>query len=418
MMTRLASVVLAILSVGVFAVTQETAPIPASGMTHHVLFSVLHTFTGVPDGAYPSAGLVMDKAGNLYGTTGFGGDAACTSGCGTLFKLDKKGTETVLHSFTGGADGDVPTGDLLRDAAGNLYSTTAKGGTSDVGTVFEMDTSGNETILYSFAGNADGTEPLAGLVMDAAGNLYGSTSTGGDLSCYSGNGCGTLYKLDRMGTETVLHAFAGTPDGAEPFAGLILDKAGNLYGTTVYGGDAACATFGCGTVFKLDKKSTETVLYSFPGGNAGYYPFGALVLDASGNLYGTTASGGASGHGTVFKLDRTGKETVLYSFTGGADGAIPYAGLIRDMAGNLYGTTYAGGTSTFCTNGCGTVFKLNKTGKETVLHSFGGADGAYPFSRLIRDKAGNLYGTTVYGGDLSCYPFNGNGCGTAFKITP
>jgi uncharacterized repeat protein (TIGR03803 family) len=330
-------------------------------------FTVLYSFKfGVTDGQSPYAGLVRDAAGNLYGTTLYGGSSSnCSGGCGTVFKLDTTGKETLLHSFEGPpADGANPFASLVRDAAGNLYGTTLRGGASDFGTVFKLDTTGTETVLHSFVGSpTDGQYPRGGLVRDSAGNLYGTTSNGGSSSNCSG-GCGTVFKLDTTGTEIVLHSFVGLPtDGANPFAGLLRDAAGNLYGTTAYGGSkhAHFCAFGCGT---------------------------------------------------VFKLDTTGKETVLHSFMGAAtdDGALPEADLVQDAAGNLYGTTFTGGDSPCYEGyGCGTVFELDATGKEIVLHSFAWKDGASPDAVLIRDAAGNLYGTTSTGGAF--------GWGTVFKLS-
>jgi len=278
-------------------------------------------------------------------------------------------------------------------------------------------------VLYSFSGGTDGAEPYAGVVMDAAGNLYGSTDFGGNLNCneWEGFGCGTVFKLNKADDETVLYSFGGAPDGAKPYAGVVMGAAGNLYSTTFNGGNVTCAnTSGCGTVFMLDITGKEKVLYNFSGAPDGANPEAGVVMDAAGNLYGTTFFGGASGDGTVFKLDTAGKETVLYSFSGTPDGANPVGGLVMDVAGNLYSTTFNGGNVT-CTNasGCGTVFKLDTTGNETLLYMFsGGADGAYPPGGLVMDAAGNLYGTTFVGGDLSCMFANmGLGCGTVFKLT-
>ena len=307
-------------------------------------------------------------------------------------------TYNVLHSFSGGADGKTPYG-LVRDQAGNLYGTTASGGASNSGTVFKLDASGTETVLYTFTGGADGKLPIGPLVLDPSGNLYGTTNDGGKpYACFLGYfGCGVVFKLDAAGEGTVLYTFTGGTDGGEPYSvGLVRDASGNLYGTTAAGG-----TSDEGTVFKLDTTGKETVLYSF--GSGGVEPFAGLVRDASGNLYGTTTNGG-SGFGVVFKLDTAGKETVLHKFTGGADGAVPYAGLVLDAAGNFYGTTTAGGASNF-----GTVFKLDTAGTETVLHSFtGGADGAVPYAGLVLDAAGNFYGTTTAGG--------ASNFGTVFEI--
>ncbi|PYT52595.1 MAG: hypothetical protein DMG43_11255, partial [Acidobacteria bacterium] len=261
------------------------------------------------------------------------------------------------------------------------------------------------TVLYSFMGSPDGNGPyLAALILDKAGNLYGTTNAGGTGTCSLGRigpspGCGTVFKLDTAGNETVLHSFTGS-DGSGPAASLIMDTAGNLYGTTSSGGSASV-----GTVFKIDTSGNQTVLHSFAGSD-GSGPDAGLIMDNAGNLYGTTSSGGSASVGTVFKIDTSGNETVLYNFKGGTDGARPEAGLIMDQAGNLYGTTLAGGTGTcsYLSSGCGTIFKLDTSGNETVLHSFTGSpgDGANPFAALILDGAGNLYGTTLAGGPGTC----------------
>jgi uncharacterized repeat protein (TIGR03803 family) len=380
--------------------------------------SVLYSFAGAPDGINPNAALIRDKAGNLYGTTLNGG----ASGLGTVFKLDTSGNETLLHSFTGSnGDGALPSGGLTMDKAGNLYGTTSYGGAgacgffglSGCGTVFKLDTSGSETVLYSFTGSGgDGAVPSGGLILDKAGNLYGTTFGGGAGTCSLG--CGTVFKLDTSGNETVLHSFTGG-DGAGPVAGLIMDKAGNLYGVTAAGGTTFISGInsGDGTVFKLDTSGNETVLHSFANSPDGTGPDAGLIMDKAGNLYSTTVFGGASYYGTVFKLDTSGNETVLYNFTGPpSDGAYPAAALVMDKAGNLYGTTPNGGASSNCFVGCGTVFKLDTSGIETVQHSFtdSGGDGAKPFAGLIMDKAGNLYGTTYTGG--------ASGYGSVFELVP
>jgi uncharacterized repeat protein (TIGR03803 family) len=391
-------------------------------------FTVLYTFTGGADGEFPSASPIRDWAGNLYSTTVNGGDDLSCSysgipGCGVVFKLDPTGKETALYTFTGGADGGVPSG-LIRDREGNLYGTTLGGGSSSLaaGTVFKVDNTGHETVLHSFcsaANCADGNTPNAGVIRDEEGNLYGTTIGGGEF-CIEQSGCGVVFKLDRAGQETVLYNFCpngygNCTDGSAPSSGLIRDAVGNLYGTTLGGG-----ANGDGTVFKLDPTGRETVLHSFAGGADGSYVVAGLILDEEGNLYGTTAGGGSGGGGTVFKVDPAGKEKVLYSFTGGTDGGW-HNGLIRDEQGNLYGTTLFGGlapASSPCgVSFCGVVFKLEPTGKETVLYSFtGGADGANPSAALLRDFAGNLYGTASSGGDLSCFP--PYGCGVVFKLNP
>ncbi len=326
-------------------------------------------------------------------------------------------TEKVLHTFGHGTDGAAPYAGLIFDAAGNLYSTTWQGGTYDYGTVFELTPTGGggwtENVLHSFNHNGtDGYSPIPGLIFDAAGNLFGTTSAGGSYNCglYV---CGTVFELTSGGTETVLHSFNGT-GGAFPIAGLIFDAAGNLYSTTEYGGD-----YDYGTVFELTSGGAETVLHSFNNnGTDGYEPSAGLIFDAAGNLYGTTSEGGLYGYGTVFELTPTGggswTEHVLHSFNNnGTDGYEPSAGLIFDAAGNLYGTTSEGGT--YCEpDGCGAVFELS-LGRggwtETVLYSFsGGTDGAVPWAGLIFDAAGNLYGTTAEGGTYAY--------GTVFQLTP
>jgi uncharacterized repeat protein (TIGR03803 family) len=338
----------------------------------------LYSFTGGADGKFPSwAGVIRDSSGNFYGTTANGG----TANAGVVFKLDTSGNETVVYSFPGTADGGDPYGGVVRDSAGNFYGTTQSGGASGSGMVYKLDTSGHETVLYTFTGGADGSQPYAGVVLDSAGNLYGTTYMGG--TGFSG----VIYKVDTTGQQTVLYNFAyGT--GADPEAGVILDSAGNLYGTTAYGGTA-----GYGVVYKLDTTNTYTVLYNFTGGSDGSYPYAGVLRDSAGNLYGTTNSGGTSGSGVVYKLDAANNFSVLYTFTGGTDGDSPQSGVIRDPAGNLYGTTYYGGTGF-----SGVIYKVDTTGHETVLYNFTYTDGGEPIAGVIFDSAGNLYGTTYYGG--------------------
>lgn len=309
--------------------------------------------------------------------------------------------ETVLYSFTGGADGGHPEAGLILDAAGNLYGTTAGGGAANAGVVFKLDTAGREMVLYSFTGGADGNGPNSGVIRDAAGNLYGTTSIGGNLSTCHLAGCGVVFKLDTTGKETVLYSFTGGADGAGPEAGVMHDSAGNLYGTTYDGGAS-----GFGVVYKVDTASQETVLHNFTGGPDGRNPLAGVILDPAGNLYGTTGGGGAN-TGSVYKVDAAGQETVLHHFTGHGDGNSPSGGVVRDPAGHLYGATYYGGASGF-----GVVFELPDTGGPgRVLYSFtGGVDGGNPYSGVIRDSAGNLYGTTWKGGTANV--------GVVFKLTP
>jgi len=358
--------------------------------SHHE--TVLHNFTGAPDGSYPWAGVARDSAGNLYGATQGGG----TANLGVVYELDTSGHETVLYSFPGPADGSVPYAGVTADSAGNLYGTTYNGGPANAGVVYELDATGHETLLHTFTGESDGGNPSAGVTRCPNGNFYGTTSLGGAANM------GVVYEVDAAGQYTLLHSFTGGADGGHPYAGVTCGSAGNIYGTTVYGGNTvACPAQsylpgGCGVVFTLDASGNETVLYSFTGEADGGYPYAGVILDPAGNLYGTTASGGTEncylGCGVVYELNSTGRETVLYSFLGAPDGAFPKAGVIRDSAGNFYGIAGLGASY------AGVVFKLDTTGQETVLYSFtGGADGDYPVG-LIRDPAGNIYGTTQYGG--------------------
>ena len=363
---------------------------------------ILHSFAGGEDGAKPAAGLIFDSSGNLYGTTfAGGGSTACASGCGTTFKVTATGSETILYSFAAGTDGAAPYGGVIRNAKGDIFGTTTSGGFY-VGTVFELSPSSAETVLHTFTSstNGDGAVPYASLVEDGQGNLYGTTYSGG-TECVSSGGCGTVFKITSAGTEELLYSFAGNTDASYPFCSLVWAGKSELYGTTVFGG-----AYNHGTVFRITTSGKETVVYSFTGGADGAAPEAGLVRDLKGNLYGTTSTGGAYGHGTVFKIGPTGRETVLYSFTGGSDGDLPASLLILDAKGNLYGTTYQGGASGF-----GVVYEISATGTEKVLYTFlGGTDGSNPSSALARDAKGNLYGTTNQGG--------ASGLGTVFKIIP
>jgi uncharacterized repeat protein (TIGR03803 family) len=329
----------------------------------------------------------------------------------------------VLHTFHG-KDGAIPAGLLARDSAGNLYGTTSGGGTGKglcasfflgCGTAFKLNANGK--LLWSHSFNfTNGADPLAGLNRDSAGSLYGTAVVGGDTKCNQ-YGCGTVFELDPTGKEKILHKFKGG-DGMFPEGVLAKDSAGNLYGTTQAGG--------LGNIFKIDRMGSVTVLYTFTGEADGCYPIG-LILDGSDNLYGVTTGGGSascgSGYGVVFELDAAGKFSVLHTF-GGGDGAMPDSILLFDSVGNLYGTTNAGGDSGTCQGGCGTVFKLapneNGTWTESVLYSFcsagGCADGLFPErGPLAIDAAGNLYGTTGNGGTDGC---GGYGCGVVYRLDP
>ena len=377
--------------------------------------TTLYAFTDAArDGASPGAGLVADAQANFYGTTEYGG----RYNLGTVFKLSTAGVESVLHQFdvtisdVRGADGIYPLGSLVIDAHGYLFGTTSEGPCPACGTVFRVAPASSEKTLHNFGGPGDGGQPQAGLVSDAQGNLYGTTMFGG----FENNG--TVFKVTPGGIETVLYRFAEVAgDGMWPISSLVLDAQGNLYGTTFGGGAAPNQN---GIVFKLAPDGTETVLYNFTGVPDGSTP-NSLVLDAMGNLYGTTQRGGTFNSGTIFKLTPGGVETILHSFAGyPTDGAVPGPGLLMDAKGNLDGATNDGGTNVCGSFGCGTIFKLTPQGTETLLYSFcssiGCVDGAIPNGGLISDTQGNLYGTTQYGGDPTCQP--GRGCGVVFKLEP
>jgi uncharacterized repeat protein (TIGR03803 family) len=394
-------------------------------------YKTLYTFNVGTDGYEPADGVTFDAAGHLYGTTFQGG----TYRGGTVFKLvphpDGSWREMVLHSFRM-SDGWLPFASLIFDQAGNLYGTTPEGGTDGFGIVFELmptkDGSWTESVIHSFTGGADGAGPVASLVFDQSGNLYGTTTGGGFSSTCTG-GCGTVFKLTPKSnghwTEGVLYSFCSVTecrDGLTPVASLIFDQVGNLYGTTQYGGNLnhCRGTNGCGLVFELtpnaDGSWKEKVLHSFCPlelCDDGAFPLDNLIFDqAAGNLYGTTNSGGAAWDGLVFQLipngDGTWKEKVLHAFTG-RDGSAPYGNVTFDRSGNLYGTTQGGGAY-----GAGTVFKLvldlQGGWHETVLHSFRDHPGAFPYAGVIFGPSGNLYGTT-YGNFNATF-------GSVFEIVP
>jgi uncharacterized repeat protein (TIGR03803 family) len=372
----------------------------ATTPAHAQAFSIVHNFTGGNDGGVPYNGFVA-AGGVFYGTTSTGG----ASGDGVIFKINSSGSQTVLHSFSGGTDGANPWGQLIRAKNGVLYGTTTGGGATGTGTVFQV--SGNdETVLYSFAGGKDGATPLAGLVEDAAGNLYGTTSAGGT------NGNGTVFKLTAAKTkggawtETVLYSFGKGLDGATPYGGLIFDAAGNLYGTTSAGGANAY-----GTVFQLVPGSpwTENILYSFQNTDDGGVPYAGLIADKKGNFYGAATEGGSNGGGTVYELtpsNGTWNFNVLYSVPGwGISGT--FRNVVLDGSDKIYATTHCDGA-----NNAGTVYELSRKGgawNYSLLYTFtGGSDGLYSVSDLVLYD-GKLYGTTLYGGS--------DGSGVVYEIT-
>jgi uncharacterized repeat protein (TIGR03803 family) len=399
-------------------------------------YKTLYKFTGGADGngffhnqapgqpfdEFFAPRLVLDGNGNLYGTTPAGG----ANGYGVVFKLtpnsDGSWTQNVLYSFAGGQDGANPLAGAIFDTAGNLYGTTYLGGNHGDGTVFELTPHSNgnwtESTLYSFTGGKDGGLPEMALTFDGVGNLYGTTKAGGIDNCSLWRGCGVVFELtpNLQGgwTQSVLHAFTGGRDGRGQISSLVFDATGNLYGT------AQGINYAGGVVFKLMPGATgwtETILYNFTNaGGGGWDPFSfaGLAFDAVGDIYGTTFWGNGHSAGVVFRLTlgQNGKwsEKVLHTFFNGSSGGTnPEAGVIFDAAGNLYGTTYFGGV-----RGYGVLFKLTPTPtggwKESVLHSFYNHPGAYPLGRLMFDAIGNLYGITTGDGSTTF--------GSVFEITP
>jgi uncharacterized repeat protein (TIGR03803 family) len=401
--------------------------------------SLLHSFTGGSDGSYPDGNLSEDAAGNLYGTTQIGG----AYGAGTVFELSPKANGKwhflLLYTSTGADDGGYPLGSVVFDAAGNAYVTASGGGADGLGAVVELSRptpadSGqpwNEKVLYSFQGGNDGALPFGDVVFDAAGDLYGTTSIGGrpHIGCPPAKGCGTIYELSPVSggawKERVIHKLSDAfGQGAEPRAGLVMDAAGNLYGTTYEGGDnLACNGYGCGSVFELvrppkGKHWGYKTLVDFNESN-GALPRGGLTLDGAGSLWGTTTYGGVNNSGIVFSFtEQSGRWTFSdeYNFDG-IDGLQPSGNVAFDGAGNLYGAAYQGGESD-----SGAVFQLIPNGgewTENVLYDFaltGKKFGENPLGGVMVDSAGDVYMTTNQGGDLrDCAP--NPGCGTVIKVS-
>src|SRR5271169_6628989 len=336
------------------------------------------------------------------------------------------GAEKVLHSFAGPPnDGANPTGGLISDSAGNFYGTTFTGGANGAGTVFKIDTLNHETVLHNFTGGWDGGFPAASLVIGNSGILYGTATCGGSSTCTAGaGGDGVIFALTPAGSFSVLYTFKGiaVADGSRPFAPLIFASP-NLYGTTEHGGTGNCATAtgsGCGVVFTLTLSGNETVLHRFAGNTTdGGRPLAPVIFD-QGSLYGTTFTGGKFNAGTVFKLNLSNIESVIHHFSGGVDGGFPTAGLIPDTAGQLYGTATCGGSSTCIggVGGSGVVFVQPPGGRYRVLHTFqaNGIGGAHPNAGLVFSATGNLYGTTFAGGQGGCIVNGTTGCGVVFQL--
>jgi len=377
---------------------------------------VIYSLMGDNDGEYTDTDLAIDSQGNLYGTSVLGGDF----GGGTVFMVsptENGWTHTVLYSFTGGADGGEPYKGVTLDSQGNLYGTAVTGGSGSCeggcGVAYKLSNTGSawtQTVIHAFTGGADGSGPGARLTVDRAGNVFGMAPTGGDF------GSGTIYQMHQRSNGSwafrVIHAFTGGADGGTGSAGKMIFHGGHLYGAATTGG-----VNGAGTVFELTPAQggswTFRTLYSFKGQPDGVFPYGGLIFDSLGNVYGTTYYGGTNDLGSVYELSPRSsgewKEKVLYSFNSGGDGNSSISNLVFDAAGNLYGTTSEGGA------GSGTVFTLtpneNGTWTESVIHSFlGSPDGAFPYTGMVPGHSGEYYGATVHGGT--------DGDGAIYKFTP
>ncbi len=350
--------------------------------------TTLHSFNGPPNGLSPGAGLVQGPGGNFYGTTSNGG----LRDGGTVFSITPAGVLTTLYNFSSGADGASPGAALLVGSNGKLYGTTTVGGAHNRGTVFSITPAGVLTTLYSFTGDTDGANPAAALVLGANGNFYGTTKGGGMFNY------GTVFSITPAGVLTTLHLF-NFNDGTSP-AGLALGRDGNFYGITLYGGEE-----NQGTLFRMTPTGGVTTLHVFDNGTDGGYPSSALTQDSDGNFYGTCAYGGDGYYGTIFRLTLAGQLTTLHTFTGDANGALPYAGLVPGPDGNFYGVAQQAGG-----NGYGTIYRLTPAGGFTTIHSFAvNTEGYYASTTLTPGSDGNFYGVARQAGSF--------GYGTVFSAT-
>jgi len=358
-------------------------------------FKSLDSFDNT-NAAAPWAMLIQANDGNLYGTTQNGGNTACSSGCGTIFQITPNG-KLATFSFNG-TNGNGPLAGLVQAANGDFYGVSG-GGANGSGTVFKFTPKGGFTTLFNFNG-ANGNDPTGTLIQATDGNFYGTTESGGYVNE------GTVFKITPSGTLTTLHEFSGGADGALPVAGLIQATDGNLYGTTW--GDAY-QNLNEGTVFKITLSGKLTTLHSFDTTD-GANPQGGLVQGTDGNFYGATEEGGTSNYGTVFKMTPKGKLTTLHSFSGGTGGDTPVCTLVQATDGNFYGTAaYDGKYPNF-----GTVFKITSTGTFTTLHNFDSKHGSYPYGGVVQSTSGAFYGATFAGGSSSACQF---GCGTVFSLS-
>jgi uncharacterized repeat protein (TIGR03803 family) len=408
------------LAIAMFALALLAVATPSANA--QFTYTVLHTFTGSSDGVYPSP-LIRDAEGNLYGTAEAGGNTLCDFGCGLVFKIPPAGNFTDLYDFTAGNNGVYPIAGVVQDKTGNLYGTTQGSGFFGLSVLFKLTRDGKE-ISYDPTGSiGDLASPLA---LDEKGNAYGESPYGGTPNCgWDRNelGCGTLFKMTPNGKFTIIHTFDGT-DGMNPQGGLVRDAKGNFYGAAFFGGIRSCTTTGnghdepgCGTIFKIDVNGKYTVLHTFTGHKDGAGPQG-LIIDSEGNLYGIAQNGGnhgGNGHlyglGTIFKVDKSGKFSVLFTFTPNITGSVGYANLlVRDSKGNLYGAKQYDGA-----HNAGCLFRIDTRGTYTDLFDFAthvageNEEGFFPVG-IVLGSAGDFYGSMELGGS--------SGFGTVFQIKP
>lgn len=418
----------------------------AAQSTQAQTYTILHAFAAGTDGADPNP-IIQDAQGNIYGATKFGGITTCGNDtCGTVFKIDSAGNETVLYRFEGGGNGYGPFAGLARDAKGNLYGTTQGNGfVGGASVVFKVDPNGHETVLH-VANGGDACCLDSPVAIDAKGNIYGMSPYGGEPNCNLAQnklGCGTLFEITASGKFKVLHVFKGK-DGIQPEGGVVLDAQGSLYGTAVWGGNLKCyypgwgesGGEGCGTIYKLEPSGKFTVLHTFTGPHDGSYPLG-LIIDSAGNLYGIADSGGdiikhtnwEYGLGTVFKVDTSGKFSVLFTFSpctqppctmGQVRNSLYASHLVKDSKGNLYGIEEVNN----CALGGGCVFRIDTKGRITDLYDFtedqSGDPSFYDAMGLILGSHGDFYGSTPFGGSAEpeCFENIGAPCGSVFHLVP
>ncbi len=372
-------------------------------------YQVLYNFNGGAGGGSPyDSGLISNAIGNLlYGTTYYGG----ANGYGTVYNITKTGAINLLHSFTG-ADGEYPNAGVIFDSAGNLYGTASGGGKYGYGVVFKVFASGNFKVIWNFGAEPVGGVPMGSLAIDSSDNIYGTTEFyGGGGNC-QGLGCGGLWQISSSGVFTPLYAFTGTSDGGQPYAGVHITSTGVLWGTAQVGGNLTACPNGCGVVWKYIPQILQfDTVHEFRGSD-GAYPYAGVTEDSAGNFYGTTYGGGlagcADGCGLIYKIASNGVFSILHKFTGGRDGGEPISTVAFDVSGNLYGTTLAGGDGTGCGGaGCGVIYKSSNTGNLSVLHAFTGrGDGGQPYA-AVSPQGSVLYGTANIGGS--------GGAGVVFK---